>query len=238
MGYNDSQLTPPDMPIYGFNGAKTKVEGIIQLPMTMGQEPCEVTQMLNFLVIKVVSSYNAILGRTEISAFQAIASIYHLEIKFPSRNGVGQEKGDQQLAQSCYVSALRPNGIGGQVLPIEDMDVREDEERRVKPAEDLILFPLDIINPEKVTYVGASLQKPLKGKIVTFVQENNDVFAWIAADIPGIDPQLITHKLNIDPMRKTVMQKKRIFAPKRQEAIKQEVEKLLEAGFIEEIQYP
>ena len=69
MRYNDSQLTPSDMPIYGFNGGETKVEGIIQLPMTMGQEPCEVTQMLNFLVIKVVSSYNAILDRTRISAF-------------------------------------------------------------------------------------------------------------------------------------------------------------------------
>ena len=64
MGYNDSQLTPSDMPVYGFNGVETKVEGIIQLPMTMGHEPCEVTQMLNFLVIKAVTSYNTILGRT------------------------------------------------------------------------------------------------------------------------------------------------------------------------------
>ena len=123
MGYNDTQLPPSDMPIYGLNGAETKVEGIIQLPMTMGQEPCEVTQMLNFLVIKVVASYNVISGRTGISAFQAIASTYHLKIKFPSRNGVGQEKGDQQLARSCYVAAIRPDGIGGQVLPIENMDV-------------------------------------------------------------------------------------------------------------------
>ena len=43
MGYNDSQLTPYDMLIYGFNGVKTKVEGIIQLPMTMGQDPYKVT---------------------------------------------------------------------------------------------------------------------------------------------------------------------------------------------------
>ena len=47
--------------------------------------------------------------------------------------------------------------------------------------------------------------------------------------MPGIDPSLITHKLNMDPKRKTVKQKKRSFAPERQEAIKQEVDKLLEA---------
>ena len=69
--------------------------------------------MLNFLVINDVSSYNDILGRTGISAFQAVASTYHLKIKFPSRNGVGQEKDDQQLARSCYVATLKPDGVRG-----------------------------------------------------------------------------------------------------------------------------
>ena len=54
----------------------------------------------------------------------------------------------------------------------------------------------------------------------------------------GIDPQLITHELNADPLRKPIKQKKRSFAPERQETIKQEVEKLWEARFIEEIQFP
>ena len=29
MGYNDTHLTPSNMPVYGFNGIETKVEGII-----------------------------------------------------------------------------------------------------------------------------------------------------------------------------------------------------------------
>ena len=36
MGYTDSQLTLSNMPIYGFNGVESKIEGTIQLPMTMG----------------------------------------------------------------------------------------------------------------------------------------------------------------------------------------------------------
>ena len=56
MGYNDSQLTLSSMTVYGFNGVETKVEGIIQLPMTMGQGPYEVTQMLNFWVMKAVTA--------------------------------------------------------------------------------------------------------------------------------------------------------------------------------------
>ena len=78
----------------------------------------------------------------------------------------------------------------------------------------------------------------MNNKITSFLQDNNDVFAWTAADMPGINPQLITHHLNVDPKRDTVKQKKRNFAPERQEAIKQEVDKLLEARFIEEIQFP
>ncbi|KAK1393257.1 hypothetical protein POM88_012313 [Heracleum sosnowskyi] len=37
MGYTDSQLTPSNMHIYRFNGVESKVEGTIQLLMTMGQ---------------------------------------------------------------------------------------------------------------------------------------------------------------------------------------------------------
>ena len=133
MGYDDSQLTPSNMPIYGFNGVEYNIEGIIQLPVTIGQEPQEATQMLSFLVVKAPSMYNAILGRTSLHAFKAIASIHHLKIKFPTRNEVGEEKGDQKVARSCYVAALRQDGIGGQVLPIEEFDARENDEQRGSP---------------------------------------------------------------------------------------------------------
>ncbi|KAK1361042.1 hypothetical protein POM88_045516 [Heracleum sosnowskyi] len=116
------------MPIYRFNGVESKMEDTIQLPMTMGQGPNTSTQMLNFIVIKATSTYNAILGRTGLHALKAVASSYHLKIKFPTRNGIGEERGDQKMARSCYVAALRPDGIGGQVLPIEDMDTSDNED--------------------------------------------------------------------------------------------------------------
>ncbi|XP_074354228.1 uncharacterized protein LOC141693119 [Apium graveolens] len=118
------------------------------------------------------------------------------------------------------------------------MDVRENNELRGKQAEDLVPIPLDPLDPEKVTYIGESLDNPLKGQMTTFLQENNDVFAWKIADMSGIDPNIITYRLNVDPTRKVVKQKKRIYAPDRMKAIKQEVEKLLEAEFIVEVQFP
>ncbi|XP_028556944.1 uncharacterized protein LOC110115884 [Dendrobium catenatum] len=65
-----------------------------------------------------------------------------------------------------------------------------------------------------------------------------DIFAWSPADIPGIDPEVIVHSLKVNPANKPVIQKKRNFTPDRQQAIEQEVDKLLKAGFIQEVHHP
>ncbi|XP_074324131.1 uncharacterized protein LOC141661049 [Apium graveolens] len=48
MGYSDSQLTPSDAPIYGLNKVECQVEGAIRLPVFIGEEPREATQLLKF----------------------------------------------------------------------------------------------------------------------------------------------------------------------------------------------
>ena len=84
----------------------------------------------------------------------------------------------------------------------------------------MIPIPLDAEDPKKVTYISASLKRLLMERLIKFLQERNDVFAWTADNMSGFDPQLITHKINVDPMRKTIKKKRRSVAPKRQEAIK------------------
>ena len=54
----------------------------------------------------------------------------------------------------------------------------------------------------------------------------------------GIDPTVITHRMNVSPSFKLVKQKKRSFAPERQKANNEEVGKLLQAGEIREVEYP
>ena len=56
--------------------------------------------------------------------------------------------------------------------------------------------------------------------------------------MPGIDPEVIVHQLNVDPNHKPVRQKKRSFNPERYKAIEEGVKKLLKAGFIREVYYP
>ena len=65
-----------------------------------------------------------------------------------------------------------------------------------------------------------------------------EVFAWKQEDMGGVDPAMITHKLNVNPSFKPVKQKKRSFAPERQKVINEEVSKLLQAKAIREVEYP
>uniref|UniRef100_A0A2N9FQA7 Uncharacterized protein n=1 Tax=Fagus sylvatica TaxID=28930 RepID=A0A2N9FQA7_FAGSY len=63
-------------------------------------------------------------------------------------------------------------------------------------------------------------------------------FAWSHEDMPGINPSIISHKLNVDPSLRPIKQKRRVFAPERNNAIMEEVDKLLAANFIREVFYP
>jgi hypothetical protein len=56
--------------------------------------------------------------------------------------------------------------------------------------------------------------------------------------MPDISREVIEHKLGIDPSYKPVKQKERRYTLERRETIRQEVNKLLEAGFIRLIDYP
>jgi hypothetical protein len=56
--------------------------------------------------------------------------------------------------------------------------------------------------------------------------------------MPRIPREVIEHKLGIDPSYKSIKQKEGRYTPERRETIRQEVSKLLEAGFIRLVDYP
>ena len=78
----------------------------------------------------------------------------------------------------------------------------------------------------------------MRTRLVQFLKENLNVFAWSHEDMPGISPEVIQHKLNVNLERKPVQQRRRVFAPERDQAVTEEVTKLLTAGFIREVYYP
>jgi hypothetical protein len=53
----------------------------------------------------------------------------------------------------------------------------------------------------------------------------------------GIPRKVIEHKLDIDPLYKPIKQKETRYTSEKRETIRQEVNKLLEAGFMRPVDY-
>ena len=81
----------------------------------------------------------------------------------------------------------------------EQVQMMNIEERRVvaEPTEALKNILLDENNPERCTRVGADLEEKTKQDLIRFLKKSTNVFAWCHEDMPGIDPSVITHRLNV-----------------------------------------
>ena len=107
-----------------------------------------------------------------------------------------------------------------------------------EPVEELEEIILDESRPERTTRMGTLASPLIRQDLASFLRMNQDVFAWSHEDMPGIDPSVIVHKLNVNPAPSPIRQKKGVFAQEQDKTIAEEVGKLLEAGFIQEVYYP
>ena len=96
MGLKDGDLRPSPNPIYRFTGDFVIPVGVTTLSLTVGEYPRESCVMGNFLVIDQSSAFNIVLSKPSLKALKVITSIYHLLMKFPTPNRVGQVRGNQE----------------------------------------------------------------------------------------------------------------------------------------------
>ncbi|XP_050249118.1 uncharacterized protein LOC126696415 [Quercus robur] len=219
------RLLPFDSPLVSFSGDRVYPRGIVTLTVTVGMYPVQLTRQLDFLVVDCPSSYNVIIGRPTLNKWKAATSTYCLKVKFPTDNGVGEVKEDQVLARECYHA----------ILENHMWMIEEKEEDKMEALETVELAEGEA---NKTTKIGATLSPEMRTRLIQFLKENLDVFAWSHEDMPGIAPEVIQHKLNVNSERKLVQQRRRVFAPERDQAVADEVTKLLIAGFIREVYYP
>ena len=84
------QICLVSSPLVGFGGMKVQPVGTVTLSVVVEAYPQQITKEVNFLMVDYSSSYNAIIGKPILNSWKAIASTYHLSIKFPTKYGVGQ----------------------------------------------------------------------------------------------------------------------------------------------------
>lgn len=124
----------------------------IELLVTIGELPHQVTKMVNFLVVEHPSMCNIILGRLALNMFRAIASTYHRMIKFFTQAEV--EVLNQENFRRCYAITLKGKIDKHENLQVM-LDLREEKnEQRVSPIEKLDIFQLEEREQSKITLIG------------------------------------------------------------------------------------
>ncbi|CAL9004489.1 unnamed protein product [Prunus brigantina] len=241
-------------PLLSFSGDVVEPIGSIQLPLAIGSGQRRAFIYTHFLVVSCPTAYNAIIGRPALTRMKAILSPHMLLLKFPTQSGISQVRGDQLSARVCYVSSTTeaanqtprqgttetlavthsnlPNGRGGTDPPDDPRD--DTATPQAQPAEELETISLSDVQDRQVR-IGTSLSPSLRSEFISFLRANSEVFAWSYDDMPGISPDVISHKLSINPSFKPVRQKRRSYDTERYEAMKAEVDKLQTIGFIREI---
>ncbi|KAG7599008.1 Reverse transcriptase domain [Arabidopsis suecica] len=168
-----------------------------------------VSKIVDFVVFDKPAAYNIILGTPWIYQMKAVPSTYHQCIKFPTPSGVGTIRGSQEASRT----GQKEDNVVIEVILEED-------------------------KPDRKVRIGVTLTGEIKEALIELLRKNKTSFAWSAADMPGIDPSIICHKLNVDPSFKPVKQKRRKLGVERAKAVNDEVDKLLKIGSIREVQYP
>ncbi|XP_015966785.1 uncharacterized protein LOC107490525 [Arachis duranensis] len=237
LGLRDANLATHQHGVVGLGDHFIKPDGIIFLPTSMGQGQRRRTVMANFVVLRDSTAYNIILGRKTINDLGAAISTKLLVMKFVTDDGsMGSIRGDLETAVACDHASLslRKKSKEASGVFLADLDARIDDKPRPEPEGDLEKFRVGDTE-EKFTFINRNLPHELKEPLMEMIRANADLFAWTPSDMPGIDPQLMSHSLAVKPEAQPVAQRRRKISQERAEELARQTAGLLEAGFIREL---
>ncbi|XP_057538103.1 uncharacterized protein LOC130815609 [Amaranthus tricolor] len=245
MKFEEKHLQPLEKPLIGFGGSQVIPLGTIILPVRVGERSESRSLPIRFTVVDLTFPYNAIMGLPLINKIKAAIFPHQLLLQFERDDGkVGILKGDQVTARQCLINTLK---CGHSATPAkrerEDQDApavmsvyTENPSTHERPRPIERYEEVDMFEGKQVK-IGKDLPGTIKQEIVATIAEFRDVFAFSTEEMPGIPTSVMCHKLDIRPGHKPVKQKLRHQGKERTEAAKEEVEKLLRAGFIKECKY-
>ncbi|CAL9020587.1 unnamed protein product [Prunus brigantina] len=113
-----------------------------------------------------------------------------------------------------------------------EYDGELDEEIEAFSAELESLLQGDLGINMVPTIICASLKEPLKSEITALLHDFRDCFAWHYHEIPGLDRKLLEHKLPIKEDYLPIKQARRRMSMETELKVKEEIERLVKAGFI------
>jgi hypothetical protein len=83
--------------------------------------------------------------------------------------------------------------------------------------------PLDPRVPDKTVCISTEANQQDQEELMSFLDKNNDVFAWSASDLVGVSRDVIEHRLQVSPSVKPKKQKLSKMADEKIQAVKAKV---------------
>ena len=173
--------------------------------------------------------------------------IMHLHQTLPAfRN---PESGSPTTSHTFSIKNKWPN-LNEHVIAMEEEELDESniseftrlveqQEQTWKPAaEELETINVGSDQVKKELKIGTLITSEQRIKMIALLQEYSDVFAWSYEDMPGLDTNIIVHKIPLEECCKPVKQKLRRAHSDIWIKVKVELEKQWDAGFLEVVRYP
>ena len=125
-------------------------------------------------------------------------------------------------------------------LPCDILEALNRESERFEPniEETKVVNLADEGKNEKPVKIGVNFPKGMKPELIAPLKEFREIFAWSYQDMPGLDTEIVEHRIPVKPECPPVQQALRRMKFEIILKIKEEVEKQLKAGFLTMIECP
>ena len=164
-------------------------------------------------------------------------------MKLPTAGAVVALFGNQEEARRCEdntsyatknvdaIEASKTEGTSANLATPEEPQKAEG----LSPAEHTKRVPLceDIL--DRTVIIGKGLKEAEEARLIQFLRNNQDVFAWSSADLRGVNRDIMEYTLRVDPKVRPKRQRLRTMSDERKKAAQAKVQKLLDAGVIREV---
>nr|GEU78349.1 reverse transcriptase domain-containing protein [Tanacetum cinerariifolium] len=162
------QLAAMTTSLTGFNGETIWPLGQLRLLVTIGDAIHFTKAWMNFMVVKSMSPYNGIIGRSGLKAIQAVSSTVHGMLKFPVEGGIATIRSTILIPTECASVTT------SSVIPREE---------RTCLTNFTVALHLDF--PDQEVVIGGSLSDKGRTELCSVLKKNLDIFAWQPSDMTG-----------------------------------------------------
>ena len=111
--------------------------------------------------------------------------------------------------------------------------VAQDDKQILPHQEVMEAINLGIEEERREVKIGTILSPTTRKELIDLLQEYCDVFAWSYQNMPGLDTNIVIHRLPLKEEYAPVKQKLRRVKPEMILKIKEEVKKQLDTKFLE-----